>query len=115
MAASANPAMAELLIEKHGLLHSENWELVTDLLKKSTLTQSLLPRTTNYIIITSANLILIPPGFCNKYIANTDQDPQNDYLVAQTCFAKKDYDCYQHRKGIISKAGEQTNQGHINC
>jgi len=47
--------------------------------------------------------------YASKYIANTDQDPQNDYLVAQTCFAKKDYDCaINTSKGILSKAGEQT-------
>jgi tetratricopeptide (TPR) repeat protein len=47
--------------------------------------------------------------YAKKYIASTDPDIQNDYLVAQTCYVKKDYDCTINTlKNIIAKAGEQT-------
>ena len=44
-----------------------------------------------------------------KFLANTDADIQNDYLVAQTCWAKKDFDCaIRTLNNIISQAGPQT-------
>jgi hypothetical protein len=47
--------------------------------------------------------------FAKKYIANTDPDPQNDYLRVQTLWAKKDFDgAISGAKNIISQAGPQT-------
>jgi tetratricopeptide (TPR) repeat protein len=47
--------------------------------------------------------------YANKYTSSSDPDPQNDYLVAQTCFAKKDYACaISTSNSIISRAGEAT-------
>jgi tetratricopeptide (TPR) repeat protein len=47
--------------------------------------------------------------FAAKYIANTDQDPQNDYLRVQTYFFQKDYDqAISGAKNLITAAGTQT-------
>ena len=44
--------------------------------------------------------------YAKKYIANTDQDPQNDYLRVQTLWAKKDFDgAIAGAKNIISQSG----------
>ncbi len=44
--------------------------------------------------------------YAKKYIANTDQDPQNDYLRVQTLWAKKDFDgAIACSKNIISQSG----------
>lgn len=43
--------------------------------------------------------------FAKKYIANTDPDPQNDYLRVQTLWAKKDFDgAIAGAKNIIAQA-----------
>ena len=47
--------------------------------------------------------------YAQKFIANTDPDIQNDYLRAQTAWAKKDFDAaISITKQIIDKAGPQT-------
>ena len=47
--------------------------------------------------------------FAQKFIANTDPDIQNDYLRAQTEWARKNYDqAISITKEIINKAGAQT-------
>lgn len=47
--------------------------------------------------------------FAKKYIANTDPDPQNDYLRCQTLWAKKDFDgAISCAKNLITQAGANT-------
>ena len=112
MAASANPAMARAIYRKAMVYYTQkNWELVTDLLKKATTVDpKFAPAYYELYYYYLGRLDFnTAQDYASKYIANTDQDPQNDYLVAQTCFAKKDYECtINTSKGIISKAGEQT-------
>jgi len=112
MAASANPAMARAIYRKAMVYYTQkNWELVTDLLKKAiTVDSKFAPAYYELYYYYLGKLDFnTAQDYASKYIANTDQDPQNDYLVAQTCFAKKDYECtINTSKGIISKAGEQT-------
>jgi len=112
MAASANPAMARPIYRKAMVYYTQkNWELVTDLLKKATTVDPKFAPAYYELYYYSLGKLDFSTAqdYASKYIANTDQDPQNDYLVAQTCFAKKDYDCaINTSKGIISKAGEQT-------
>ncbi len=44
--------------------------------------------------------------YAKKYIANTDPDPQNDYLRVQTIWAKKDFDgAIDGAKNIIAQTG----------
>jgi tetratricopeptide (TPR) repeat protein len=47
--------------------------------------------------------------FANKFIANTEQDPQNDYLRIQTLWAQKKYDdAIAGAKNLVSTVGVQT-------
>ncbi len=47
--------------------------------------------------------------FAKKFIANTDPDPQNDYLRVQTRWARKDYDqAIAGAQNIIAQAGAAT-------
>lgn len=112
MAASANPAMARPTYRKAMVYYTQkNWELVTDLLKKATtIDPKFAPAYYELYYYYLGKLDFnTAQDYANKYIANTDPDPQNDYLVASTCLVKKDYDCaINTAKGIISKAGEQT-------
>jgi tetratricopeptide (TPR) repeat protein len=112
MAASANPAMARATYRKAMVYYTQkNWELVTDLLKKATtIDPKFAPAYYELYYYYLGKLDFnTAQDYANKYIANTDPDPQNDYLVASTCLVKKDYDCaINTAKGIISKAGEQT-------
>ena len=111
-AVSANPAMARAIYRKAMVYYTQkNWELFTDLLNKAIAADpKFAPAYYEMYYYSLGKLDFnTAQDFANKFIANTEQDPQNDYLVAQTCFAKKDYDCtINTSKGIISKAGEQT-------
>jgi Flp pilus assembly protein TadD len=46
--------------------------------------------------------------YANKFIANTEQDPQNDYLRIQTLWAQKKYDeAIAGAKNLIATVGDQ--------
>ncbi len=50
--------------------------------------------------------------FLNKYVASKkdENDPQNDYLAGQLCWAKKNYPCaIEKGSSVIAKMGEKTN------
>ena len=114
LAIGINPNLARAIYRKAMIYYTQkNWDLYAELLKKAL---SVDPKfAPAYYQLYYYNLLKLPPDFnsaqdnANKYVANADQDPQNDYLVAQTCWAKKDYDCaINTAKGIISKAGDKT-------
>ncbi len=114
MASSINPSLARAIYRKAMIYYTQkNWELFTDILNKAV---SVDPKfAPAYYELYYYNLLRLPPDFsaaqnyATKFTANAEPDPQNDYLVAQTCYAKKDYDCtINTAKGIVSKAGEQT-------
>jgi predicted Zn-dependent protease len=47
--------------------------------------------------------------YAKKFVANTDPDPQNDYIRVQTLWAKKDFDgAIAGAKNIISQVGANT-------
>jgi tetratricopeptide (TPR) repeat protein len=114
MATSINPSLARAIYRKAMIYYTQkNWELFTDILNKAV---SVDPKfAPAYYELYYYNLLRLPPDFsaaqnyATKFTANAEPDPQNDYLVAQTCYAKKDYECaINTAKGIVSKAGEQT-------
>jgi tetratricopeptide (TPR) repeat protein len=114
LATSANPNLARAIYRKAMIYYTQkNWELFTDILNKAvTVDPKFAPA---YYELYYYNLLRLPPDFtaaqnyATKFTASAEQDPQNDYLVAQTCFAKKDYECaINTAKGIISKVGAQT-------
>jgi tetratricopeptide (TPR) repeat protein len=111
LASSANPSMARPIYRKAMIYYTQkNWELFTELMDKAI---SVDPKfAPAYYELYYYNLGKLDfnkaQDYASKYIANTDQDPQNDYLVASTCLVKKDYDCaINTAKGIISKVGDQ--------
>jgi len=114
LATSANPNMARAIYRKGMIYYTQkNWELFTDILNKAIAADPKFAPA--YYDLYYYNLQRLPPDFsaaqnyATKFTASTDPDPQNDYLVAQTCFAKKDYDCaINTAKAIVSKAGPQT-------
>jgi tetratricopeptide (TPR) repeat protein len=112
LAVAANPGMARAIYRKAMVYYTQkNWELFTDLQKKAIAADpKFAPAYYELYYYYLGKLDFnTAQDYANKFIANTEQDPQNDYLVAQTCYAKKDYDCtINTSKGIISKAGEQT-------
>ena len=47
--------------------------------------------------------------YAKKFVANTDQDPQNDYLRCQTLWAKKDFDgAIACAKNLVAQVGTNT-------
>lgn len=114
LATSINPSLARAIYRKGMIYYTQrNWELFSDILNKAVAVDPKFAPA--YYDLYYYNLQRLPPDFAaaqnyaTKFTASTDQDPQNDYLVAQTCWAKKDYDCaINTAKGIISKAGDQT-------
>jgi tetratricopeptide (TPR) repeat protein len=114
LATAANPNLARAIYRKAMIYYTQkNWELFTDILNKAvTVDPKFAPA---YYELYYYNLLRLPPDFtaaqnyATKFTASAEPDPQNDYLVAQTCFAKKDYECaINTAKGIISKVGAQT-------
>lgn len=113
LALGINPALARADYRKAMIYYTQkNWELFTELMNKAT---SIDPKFAPayyqlyYYYLLGKQDFNTAQDYANKYVANADPDPQNDYLVAQTCWAKKDYDCaINTAKNIITKANGQT-------
>ena len=114
MATSISPNLARAIYRKAMIYYTQkNWELFTDILNKAVAVDPKFAPA--YYELYYYNLLRLPPDFAaaqnyaSKFTSSAEPDPQNDYLVAQTCYAKKDYECtISTAKGIIAKAGEQT-------
>ncbi len=128
-AIQASPTLARAAFRKAMIYYTQqNWDLFEELLNQSiTMDPKFAPAYYQlyyiYLLNRKKQDFSIAQDYANKYVANSDKDPQNEYLVAQTCWAKamkessndqaseanKDYDCsINTAKGIIAKAGEQT-------
>jgi len=112
LATSANPNLARAVYRKAMIYYTQkNWELFEQLMNKAiSMDPKFAPAYYElyYYYLGKLNFNTAQE-YASKFIANTEQDPQNDHLVAQTCFAKKDYDCaINTAKGIINKVGAQT-------
>jgi tetratricopeptide (TPR) repeat protein len=112
LALSANPNLARAVYRKAMIYYTQkNWELFEQLMNKAiSVDAKFAPAYYElyYYYLGKLNFNTAQE-YASKFIANTEQDPQNDNLVAQTCYAKKDYDCaINTAKGIISKVGAQT-------
>lgn len=54
--------------------------------------------------------LTVAEDYANKFIANTDPSPENEYLKAQTLFQQKKYnEAIASAKGILSAAGNNVN------
>jgi tetratricopeptide (TPR) repeat protein len=112
-ALSLNQNLARADYRKGMIYYTQkNWDLFTELMNKAITADSKFAPAyyeLYYYYLLNKRDFATAQDYANKYVANADQDPQNDYLVAQTCWAKKDYDCaINTAKGIIAKAGDQT-------
>jgi tetratricopeptide (TPR) repeat protein len=114
LALAVNPNLARAIYRKAMIYYTQrNWELYTDLLNK---TVGVDPKfAPAYYELYYYNLLKLPPDFskaqdyASKFIGNTDQDPQNDYLRIQTLWAQKKYDeAISGAKAVIAAAGQQT-------
>ena len=112
MATSINPNLARAIYRKAMIYYTQkNWELFTDLLNKaSTVDPKFAPAYYELYYYSLGKLDFnTAQNYASKFTSSTEQDPQNEYLVAQTCYAKKDYDCaINTAKAIIGKVGDQT-------
>jgi tetratricopeptide (TPR) repeat protein len=111
-ALAVNPNFARAEYRKAMIYYTQkNWDVYQDDLNKAiTMDPKFAPA---YYELYYYNLYTqkfdAAEDFAKKYVANADKDIQNDYLVAQTCYAKKNYDCaISTLKNIIAAAGNQT-------
>jgi tetratricopeptide (TPR) repeat protein len=89
----------------------KNWDLYTDLLKKTiSLDPKFAPAYYELYYYSLGKLDFnTAQDYATKYIANADQDPQNDYLRIQTLWAQKKYDdAITGAKALVSASGDQT-------
>ena len=98
LATSISPNLARAIYRKGMIYYTQkNWELFTDILNKAVAVDPKFAPA--YYELYYYNLLRLPPDFAaaqsyaTKFTSSAEPDPQNDYLVAQTCYAKKDYDC----------------------
>lgn len=111
---TANPNFAPPYFRLAKLFYSQkNWELYEQYLNEAI---SKDPRfAPAYYDLYYLKLLNRNPDFAaaedyaKKYIANSDPDPQNDYIRVQTLWAKKDFDgAIAGAKNIIAQVGTQT-------
>jgi Flp pilus assembly protein TadD len=111
-ALEVNPAFAVVDLRLAKLFESQkNWELVVEYLNDA------LKRDANF---SPAYYELFYYYFyrskfpeaeeqLKKYIATTDADSQSEFLYAQLCWAKKDYDCAVTKaEGVVTVMGDRT-------
>ncbi|MFI5186584.1 MAG: tetratricopeptide repeat protein [Chitinophagales bacterium] len=113
LALSINPNLARADYRKAMIYYTQkNWDLFTELMNKALSVDAKFAPVyyeLYYYYLLNKHDFNTAQDYANKYVANADQDPQNAYLVAQTCWAKKDYDCaINTAKDIAAKAGTQT-------
>jgi tetratricopeptide (TPR) repeat protein len=111
-ALSVNPNLSRAIYRKGMIYYTQkNWELFTQLMNK---TVSVDPKFAPayyqlYYYYLGKLDFATAQDFSTKYIANADQDPQNDYLRIQTLWAQKKYDdAITGAKALVAAAGEQT-------
>lgn len=111
-ALAATPTLARAAYRKGMIYYTQkNWELFEQFLKQAiTIDPKFAPAYYDlYYYYLGKQDFTTAQDNANNFIANSDPDPQNDYLVAQTCYAKKDYDCaINTAKSIQAKSGAQT-------
>ena len=112
MALGINPNMARAFYRKAMIYYTQkNWDLYTDLLKKAVAADpKFVPAYYELYYYYLGKLDFnTAQDFANKFIANADQDPQNDYLRIQTLWAQKKYDeAIAGAKSLVAAVGQQT-------
>jgi tetratricopeptide (TPR) repeat protein len=112
LALSASPNLARAVYRKAMIYYTQkNWELYTELLNKAISSDAkFAPAYYELYYYHLGKLDFnTAQDYANKYIANAEQDPQNDYLRIQTLWAQKKYDeAIAGARALISSGGQQT-------
>ncbi|MFC0775322.1 tetratricopeptide repeat protein [Terrimonas alba] len=107
-ATEANPKFAPAYHRMAQLFNSQrNWDLYEKYLKDAINADArFAPAYYDLYYLKLGRDFAAAEDYAKKYIANTDQDPQNDYLRCQTLWAKKDFDgAIACAKNIIAQTG----------
>ena len=112
LALGINPNLARTIYRKAMIYYTQkNWDLYTDLLKKAlSVDPKFAPAYYELYYYYLGKLDFnTAQDYATKFIANADQDPQNDYLRIQTLWAQKKYDeAITGAKALVAAAGQQT-------
>jgi len=112
MALQANPSLARAVFRKGMIYYTQrNWELFEQLMKQSiSIDSKFAPAYYQLYYYYLGKLDFnTAQDYASKFISNTEQDPQNDYLRIQTLWAQKKYDeAISGAKALIAAAGQQT-------
>lgn len=112
-AVSSDPKFALAYYKMAQIFKSQkNWEVYMENLNKAiSADESFIPAYADFYLYQIGRLD--PAGaqpYVDKIIAHSDPDPNNDYYKAQTLWLEKKYDeAISVAKGIIQKAGDNTN------
>jgi tetratricopeptide (TPR) repeat protein len=112
LALTVNPSLARAVYRKGMIYYTQkNWDLFTDLMKKAIAADpKFAPAYYQLYYYYLGKLdFTTAQDYATKFIANADQDPQNDYLRIQTLWAQKKYDeAITGAKALVAAAGQQT-------
>jgi tetratricopeptide (TPR) repeat protein len=112
LATSANQSMARAVFRKGMIYYTQrNWELFEQFMKQAiSLDPKFAPAYYQlYYYYLGKRDFNTAAEYASKFIANTEQDPQNDYLRIQTLWAQKKYDeAISGAKSLMNAAGQQT-------
>ena len=111
-AVQASPGMARAVFRKGMIYYTQrNWELFEQLMKQAiSMDSKFAPAYYQLYYYYLGKLDFnTAQDYATKFIANTEQDPQNDYLRIQTLWAQKKYDeAISGAKALVAAAGQQT-------
>jgi tetratricopeptide (TPR) repeat protein len=111
-AVQAGPGMARAVFRKGMIYYTQrNWELFEQIMKQAiSMDSKFAPAYYQLYYYYLGKLDFnTAQDYATKFIASTEQDPQNDYLRIQTLWAQKKYDeAISGAKALIAAAGEQT-------
>ncbi len=111
LAVSANQSLARAIFRKGMIYYTQrNWELFEQLMNQAiTMDPKFAPAYYQLYYYYLGRLDFSKAqDYATKFIASTEQDPQNDYLRIQTLWAQKKYDdAITGAKGLISSVGDQ--------
>ncbi|HET9824156.1 MAG TPA: tetratricopeptide repeat protein [Chitinophagaceae bacterium] len=111
-ALQTSPSLARAVYRKGMIYYTQrNWELFEQLMKQAiSIDSKFAPAFYQLYYYYLGKLdFTTAQDYATKFIATTDQDPQNDYLRIQTLWAQKKYDeAISGAKALLAAAGQQT-------
>jgi tetratricopeptide (TPR) repeat protein len=111
LATQSNSSLARAVFRKGMIYYTQrNWELFEQFMKQAiSMDPKFAPANYQLYYYYLGKLDFnTAQEYASKFIASTEQDPQNDYLRIQTLWAQKKYnDAISGAKNLISTVGEQ--------